>query len=181
MGRMDGSKVHDHHVPQNLRNYYEYLDYFAMSAETPDNYSEALDFIRPAIESANRLGTDSEKVTCLNDYLKTLLEYDTASNAGILQTFSPHNGELKAACSSYARAFRFLCSEAGIPCIAISTPTHTWNLVYADGEWLHVDVSANDLPVGNNILLERTLDFRTDEAPEATEFLKELLVPGSTK
>ena len=54
-------------------------------------------------------------------------------------------------------------------------------MVYVDGEWLHVDVSANDLPAGNNILLERSLDFRIDAAPEATEFLKELLVPGSTK
>ena len=54
-------------------------------------------------------------------------------------------------------------------------------MVYADGEWLHVDVSLNDLPAGNTLLLEQAALNRIDVAPEATEFLKELLVPGSTK
>ena len=181
LGRMDGALRYEHHVPQNLANYYEYLDYFAVSVETPENYRDALDFIRPVIEEANRLGTDAEKVTLLNGYLKTLLTYDSRATAGITQTFAPHDGELKAACGSYARAFKVLCSAAGIPCISISTDIHTWNLVYADGHWLHVDVSSNDQMVRDNILLEKSLPSRTDQAPEATEFLKELLVPGSTK
>ena len=54
-------------------------------------------------------------------------------------------------------------------------------MVYADGEWLHVDVSINDMPAGNTLLLERTALSRIDAAPEATQFLKELLVAGSTK
>ena len=181
LGRMDGALRYEHHVPQNLINYYEYLDYFAVSAETPENYREALDFIQPVIEEVSRLGTDAEKVTFLNGYLKTLLTYDSRATAGITKTFAPHSGELKAACGSYARAFKVLCSAAGIPCISISTDIHTWNLVYADGQWLHVDVSSNDQMVMDSILLEKSLPSRTDRAPEATEFLKELLVPGSTK
>ena len=74
-----------------------------------------------------------------------------------------------------------LCGEVGIPCFTISTDIHTWNMVYADSEWLHVDVSLNDFPAGNVLLLERMALSRIDIAPEATEFLKELLVPGSTK
>jgi len=181
LGRMDGALRYEHHVPQNLANYYEYLDYFAVSVETPENYRDALDFIRPVIQEASRLGTDEEKVTLLNGYLKTLLTYDSRATAGITQTFAPHDGELKAACGSYARAFKVLCSAAGIPCISISTDIHTWNLVYADGQWLHVDVSSNDQMVRDSILLEKSLPSRTDRAPEATEFLKELLVPGSTR
>ena len=181
LGRMDGAVRYEHHVPENLANYYEYLDYFAVSAETPENYRAALDFIRPVIQEADRLGTDAEKAALLNSYLKTLLTYDSRAAAGITQTFAPHDGELKAACGSYARAFKFLCSAAGIPCISISTDVHTWNMVYADGEWLHVDVSSNDQMVRDSILLEKSLPSRTDRAPEATAFLKELLVPGSTK
>ena len=62
----------------------------------------------------------------------------------------------------------------------ISTKTHTWNLVYVEDQWLHVDVSANDLSGRNDILLRETYGG-ADQAPEATAFLKELFVPGSTK
>ena len=60
---------------------------------------------------------------------------------------------------------------------------HSWNLVYVDGGWLHVDVSANDLSFYDAILMTETVTGQnhTDAAPDATEFLKELLVPGSTK
>lgn len=181
LGRMDGLYQHEHHVPQNFANYYEYLDYFAVSFQMPDNYQPAYDFIQPAVSAANQLGTDREKVKYLNDYLCSLLSYDRTATAGIVRTFSQHNGELNAACGSYAHNFKFLCGAAGIPCITISTADHSWNLVYADGQWLHVDVSANDLYRQDYILLTRTVSNRTDIAPAATEFLKELLVPGSTK
>ena len=59
--------------------------------------------------------------------------------------------------------------------------THTWNLVYVDGQWLHVDVSANDLSGRNGVLLVESYQTGKDQAPEATAFLKELFVPGSTK
>ena len=54
-------------------------------------------------------------------------------------------------------------------------------MVYVDGQWLHVDVSANDLYRQQYILLTNTVQGRIDRAPEQTAFLKELLVPGSTK
>ena len=181
IGRLDCGTTYDHHVPHNLTNYYEYLDYFAISVGIPENYKTAIEFIQPAVQAANRLGTDAEKVTYLNDYLKNLLEYDRERTAGITKIFSPRSGEIKGACASYAQAFKVLCGEAGIPCFTISTDIHTWNMVYADGEWLHVDVSINDMPAGNTLLLERTALSRIDAAPEATQFLKELLVAGSTK
>ncbi len=181
IGRMDGVLRYEHHVPQNLANYYEYLDYFSLSAAMPEQYQAPLDFIQPAIDHANGLESDREKATYLNDYLCTLLDYEKGKAAGITQTFSPHDGQLKAACSSYARAFNFLCQAADIPCITISTETHSWNLVYADGQWLHVDVSTNDLRNSHSVLLCEMFQGHTDRAPEQTEFLKELLVPGSTK
>ena len=177
--RMEGVLRYEHYVPQNFTNYYEYLDYFAVSAEIPENYLAPLDFIQPVIKATSRM-TDREKVKYLNDYLRTLLAYKAGETAGIPQTFSQHTGELEAACGSYARAMKFLCAAADIPCFTISTKTHTWNLVYVDGRWLHVDVSANDLYGNNSILLTETYPNHTDRAPEQTAFLKELLVPGST-
>ena len=181
LGRMDGYFWYDHYVPQNFTNYYEYLDYFAVSAEMSEDYQPALEFIRPAVEQANGMASDREKVKYLNDYLCSLMSYDRKATAGVSQVFTQHSGEIAGACGDYAHNFKFLCGAAGIPCITISTASHSWNLVYADGQWLHVDVSANDLYRQDYILLTRTVSGRTDTAPAATEFLKELLVPGSTK
>ena len=180
IGRMEGVLRYEHHVPQNFTNYWQYLDYFAVSAEMPENYQEPFDFIQPTIQATDGM-TDREKVEYFNDYIRSLLAYQKGKVSGITQTFAPHTGELKAACGSYARAMKFLCAAADIPCFTISSATHTWNLVYVDGAWLHVDVSANDLSGRNGGLLIKTYQTGKDQAPEATAFLKELFVPGSTK
>ena len=181
LARMEGVVRYEHHVPENFTNYWQHLDYFAVSAAMPENYQAPFDFIQPIIAEAAELDTDSEKVEYLNDYLCTLLAYKKGKTAGVTRTFTQHSGELQAACGSYARAFKFLCGAAGIPCFTISTNNHTWNMVYVDGQWLHVDVSDNDLYHRPYILLTETVEGRTDRAPEQTAFLKELFVPGSTK
>ena len=180
IGRMEGVLRYEHYVPQNFTNYWQYLDYFAVSAEMPANYQAPLDFIQPAIQATAEM-TDRQAVEYFNDYIRTLLAYEKGKTAGITQTFAPHTGELKAACGSYARAMKFLCAAANIPCFTISTKTHTWNLVHVDDQWLHVDVSANDLSGRNGVLLTETYQAGKDQAPEATAFLKEIFVPGSTK
>ena len=179
--RLDNVKWFEHYVPSNFTNYWQYLDYFAVSSKIPPQFEAPLAFIQPVIAEVNRLGSERNKVTFLNDYLCTLLDYQVGEVAGITQTFSQHNGELKAACSSYAIAFKFLCGAADIPCFTISTSDHTWNLVYVDSQWLHVDVSANDHYNRAYILMAETYPNHPDQAPAATAFIKELLVPGSTK
>ena len=181
IGRMEGVLRYEHHVPKNFTNYWQYLDYFAVSAEMPENYQAPWKFIQPTVSYANTLSTDRERVEYFNDYIRSLLAYEEGKASGITQTFAPHTGELKAACNSYARALSFLCAAADIPCFTISSNIHTWNLVYVVGQWLHVDVSANDLSGINGILLKETYQTGRDQAPEATAFLKELFVPGSTK
>ncbi len=181
LGRLSGVQRYEHHTPNNFRNYWQYLDYLAVSAEIPENYLAPLEFIQPVISEVNRMSSNREKVEYLNDYLCTLLTYDRKSTAGVTRTFTPHTGELEAACGSYAKAFKFLCSAADIPCITISTTNHAWDLVYVDGQWLHVDVAYNDHNNTDSMLLAESYPNHPDQAPEATEFLKELLVPGSTK
>ena len=181
IGRMEGVLRYEHHVPRNFTDYWRYLDYFAVSAEMPENYQAPLDFIQSALDHAGTLATDRERVEAFNDYIRTLLAYQKGKTAGVTQTFAPHAGELKAACGSYARALKFLCAAADIPCFTVSSKTHTWNLVYVDGQWIHVDVSANDLSGRNGLLLVESYQTGKDQAPEATAFLKELFVPGSTK
>ena len=181
LGRMDNTRWLEHHVPKNFTNYYEYLDYFAVEARFPEQYDAALNFVQPVAAQANQLGSDHEKVEYLHDYLCTLLTYDLNSVADISRVFSPHNGELKGACGDYARAFNYLCAATGIPSFTVRSSDHSWNMVYADGRWLHVDVCADDLRQNKNAMLQETYTRHTDVMPEATAFIKELLVPGSTK
>ena len=181
LGRMDNTRWLEHYVPDNFTNYWQYLGYFAVSAKEPEQYQAARSFIQPAITQANQLGSDREKVEYLHDYLCSLMAYDLGFVTDIARVFSPHSNELKGACGDYARAFNYLCGAASIPSFTIRSADHSWNMVYADGRWLQVDVSADDLHGNKNALLVETYPRHTDIAPQATAFLKELLVPGSTK
>ena len=183
LSRVDGIIRYERHVPITLKNYYEYLDYFAVAVKHPEVYQDAIVFIQPVLQEAEDLSTDRARVTFLNDYLRSLLTYELGATSGIPRTLSPHTEELPAACGSYARAFSFLCDGADIPCFTISSEDHTWNMVYVDGAWLHVDVSSNDIGTPNSILMAETVTGQNhiDTDPDATEFLKELLVSGSTK
>ena len=181
LGRMDNTRWLEHYVPDNFTNYWQYLGYFAVSAKEPEQYQAARSFIQPVITQANQLVSDREKVEYLHDYLCSLMAYDLKATAGIPRTFAPHSGETKGACGAYATAFSFLCGAADIPCFMVDSTNHSWNMVYADGHWLYVDVSADDLHGNKNALLVETYPRHTDIAPEQTAFLKELLVPGSTK
>lgn len=179
--RLDNVKWFEHYVPDNFTNYWQHPNYFAVDSRMPEQLQAPLAYIHPVIDHVSQLGSDREKVTYLNDYLCTLLAYKKSEAAGILRIFAPHDNELEAACGSYAAAFNFLCGAADIPGFTISTSNHVWNMVYADGQWLHVDVSTNDATHSHTMLLRETYPNHPDQAPEATALLKELLVPGSTK
>lgn len=181
VGRMDGVTRFEHYAPKNFANYWQYLDYYAVSAQMPENYQAPFDFIQPVIAEANQSASDREKVEYLHNYLCSLLAYEEGATAMPIRTFSQHSNELKANCASYAVDFKFLCSAADIPCFTVSTDIHTWNMVYVEGKWLHVDVSLNDLTHSRAILLAENYSGQIDQAPEATAFIKELLVPGSTR
>ncbi len=180
-GRLNGMIRYEHRTPQNITNYYEYPNYFAVAAETPEHYKAPLAYIQPILAEAGGMRSDSEKVRYLNDYLCGKLDYRAGTTAGVAQVFSDHEEGLTGACGSYSVAFNFLCSAAKIPCMMVSSRDHTWNLVYADGQWLHVDAAANDAAGQNYILLSETNPNSSDLVPDATAFLKELLIPGSTK
>ncbi len=181
VGRLDGVTRYEHYVPQNVTNYYEYPSYFAVAAKTPETYNAPLAYIQPVLAETAGMRSDSEKVRYLNNYLCGRLDYRVGTTAGVARIFSDHEEGLTGSCGSYAVAFNFLCSAADIPCMMVSSQDHTWNMVYADGRWLHVDAAANDASKQNYILLSETNPNSSDMAPDATAFLKELLIPGTTK
>lgn len=55
-----------------------------------------------------------------------------------------------AVCKGYTLAYMDLLNRAGVPCRRVSSEEmdHTWNLVYIDGQWYHVDATWDD-PTSN--------------------------------
>ena len=131
---------------------------------------------------------DKEKVEAIAWYVADRLTYATSYSWP--NTVLTQDGVVPGACMSYAYSFQFLCNRAGVPCVRVTSETHQWNMVYVDGQWWDVDVSANDM--GDEVSLrpyQRVLtdpserfgiDY-TDYDPEATTFAQELLVPNSIK
>lgn len=103
-----------------------------------------------------------ELAMAAHDYLCDRLYYDSASYANYETTkdyriFSSAGAFLDSVgtgvvCEGYAKAFKVLCDNLGIPCILISGVViqngkqegHMWNGVQIDGKWYLTDVTWDD-------------------------------------
>lgn len=161
-----------------VQNPYEYPGYITVEAELNWAGPETLAFIQPKIQSLAGKN-DREKILALNDYLCDLMAYGENAPSST-DIFSAHDQPVLGVCAHYATAFSFLCTAADIPCVIVSSENHSWNQVYVEGRWRVVDVSNNDVSYNRNAYLLSDDAPQTDLAPQATQFAKELLVPGST-
>ena len=165
---------------------YQYPHYFICKVETPAAYAQAADRLASEMERINTLAADADKVSAINDLVCDRLTYAAGKSAMPNRVFTS-SAVTAGNCASYARCVQFLCDLAGIPCVQISSQNHGWNMVYVDGEWLHIDCVANDvgdeLSSRNAVLMvrERTTRQMIDAYPKCTAFAMELLVPGSAK
>lgn len=162
-------------------------DGYVCDVRYPEAYTPAAshtqDFIDGLAEKEVR-----EKVEAIAWYVADRLTYSTSYSWP--NTVLTQDGVVPGACMSYAYSFQFLCNRAGIPCVRVTSSTHQWNMVYVDGQWWDVDVSANDS--GDEVSLRSYQRIFTDPSerfggdysdydPEATTFAQELLVPRSTE
>lgn len=118
--------------------------------------------------------TAKEKIKAFHDYLINNSTYDKEKasiieNGGETDFSSSHkaNGPLVdgiSLCSGYSDAMKIFLDKLGITNYKISNNRHIWNLVYVDGEWLHLDLTWDD-PVTNteeNLLLHNFFLIDTD-------------------
>lgn len=160
---------------------------YACTVKCPSAYEGAVEHTQGFIDGLAGMG-DREKVTAMAWYVADRITYSVAypSPAKVLN----QDEQIPGACMAYAYSFRFLCDRAGIPCILKRGGNHQWNMVYVDGQWWDVDVTANDAgddATGREYSTvlhdpdEHRMAGAVDEEPEVTAFVQELLVPGSTK
>lgn len=160
---------------------------YACNAKCPETYDGAVEHTQSFIDSLEGM-SDRKKVTAMAWYVADRLTYSVAYPAP--SKVLSQDEQVPGACMAYAYSFRFLCDRAGIPCILKRGGNHQWNMVYVDGQWWDVDVTANDagddtLSREYSTVLNDPAEYRlagaVDEEPEITAFIQELLVPGSTK
>ncbi len=180
LGRIYG--YYDYHLGAEpyTKNQYEFPGYTNIRVSPMWRDPSTLTFIQPELDYISGMDNRS-KVIELNRYLCGLMEYRKGAVGAIDNIFSDHAAPVPGRCASYSSAFSFLCDAAGIPCIRVASVDHSWNEVYVDSQWLSVDVSSNDISINQNAYLLTTRLPDTDRCPAATRFVRELLVPGSTK
>ncbi|MCI9670169.1 MAG: hypothetical protein HFF49_01285 [Lawsonibacter sp.] len=165
-----------------LQYYYNYPDYFIVKPEVSETTIAAEIYAAPILQQAAALASDAEKVRLFNDFLCDRMTFDRKASASMTDIFNEDGPVVKGKCTTFAYALQYLCDRAGIPCLNVSSHGHAWNVVYADGRWLHVDVSLNTQTRGRAaLLLSPDSRGEVNAYPEITRFAQELLVPGSTK
>ena len=98
---------------------------------------------------ASMATTDMGKMLLANDYFCSHFQYDlTHSIYSADELFSQKTG----VCQAYMLGYRAVLNQLGISSAAVTSDSmnHTWNLVYLNGKWYHVDVAWND-PVPDQV------------------------------
>ena len=116
-----------------------------------------------------------DKIKAFHDYLINSSVYDKARAEAIEngEDYADNNSHKAngplidglALCSGYSDAMKIYLDKLGVPNYKISNSNHIWNLVYLDGQWLHLDLTWDD-PVttdGSNILLHKFFLISSNE------------------
>lgn len=132
------------------------------------------------IREVSQMRTDREKVTRLNEWVCEHIVYNPKVFVGANE-IAEANEPVEANCASFANMMNYLCGRLNIPCIVVCGESHSWNMIFVDGEWSYTDVSLNDQVYDHAYLLFGDTPPKQPSNPARNRFLMELLVPGSTK
>ncbi len=93
--------------------------------------------------------SDKDKIVIMVEAICERMEYISDENTNLpgaqsSNYWSSSAPVMRGICDDYAVMFDTICNDAGIPCMICTGNNHAWNLVYADGEWHIVDVTAVD-------------------------------------
>ena len=116
----------------------------------------------------NRSENTYDNIKMVHDYLVENIEYDTTiSQSNIYNVYGALvNG--RAVCEGYARSFKYLMDELGIPCTLVigtgtnsqgQTENHAWNYVQLNGTWYAIDCTWDD-PVSSSGYVSQSSRYR---------------------
>lgn len=118
-----------------------------LKAEHQERYNAAIDHVQPFIEEIISL-PQREQIREMVWYIADRMTYSTKVKAPPDQILAQDEVMMEAgSCMTYSSCLYFLCEQAGIPCILVDSYNHQWNMVYVDGEWWHVDPTAEKVNI----------------------------------
>lgn len=114
--------------------------------------------------------TASEKAEYFFDYLGKNVVYETDIEGEEYLYTALCQGRTN--CDGYTNSFALLCALAEIPCIEINSDTpeneigHTWNAVYLEEKWVHVDATGavDDVASENENCRDERIHFGFSDA-----------------
>ena len=117
----------------------------------------------------SKTGNDKvENLKIVHDYLVDSIEYDVEAGKNVYNIYGALVDK-KAVCEGYARTYKLLLDELGIPCIIAcgigtnrtgETESHAWNYVQIDDKWYAIDVTWDDPVIIVNWSLTDSLKYR---------------------
>ena len=111
---------------------------------------------------------DLENLRIVHDYLVDAVEYDEEAGKNVYNIYGTLVNK-KAVCEGYARSYKLILDELGIPCIIAcglaknssgQMESHAWNYVKIDGNWYAVDVTWDDPVIIGNGSLTNDIRYR---------------------
>ena len=118
----------------------------------------------------------NDKIKAIHDYIINNTEYDTLKTKNVNdKTYKSNTAygvlvEGYGICSGYSDAMKLFLDKLNIINYKISNDQHIWNLVYLDGNWLHLDLTWDDPVSDKNITRDnyflistKTLDLLDDD------------------
>lgn len=123
--------------------------------------------VNAVADYARAASTDVGRMLRANDYLCANFEYDADHPVYSPELFFQNGGGV---CQAYMLAYRAVLNRLGIANMTVTSDemNHTWNMVYLDGSWYHIDVTWND-PVSDVPLRAYHTNFLlSDEGITAT-------------
>lgn len=162
-----------------------YLKYSYGPGTYEQHQAELYQAVQTAVASVVKPSmSERQKVTAINNYLVRQAEYDHyaitvtdnwsydrtgqnwreyALDHGVIHAWEANGAWYPGTfvCYGYAMAFTAMAREAGLDAVTVVGPMttigggHAWNKVYVDGAYYGVDVTWNDSPGGNQLLLVR--------------------------
>ena len=131
------------------KNYF--TDEFSSEAQVESAISQ-IEQVKNTLVS-RRTGNTYDDIKMVHDYLINNIEYDTTiSKANIYDVYGALVNHV-AVCEGYARSFKYILDEMGIPCVLVigtgtnsrgETERHAWNYVEVQGNWYAVDCTWDD-------------------------------------
>lgn len=145
------------------------------SSKAESVFEQAKSLLRTIVDNDM---TDIQKALAIHDYLVMNVTYDTkVLNESVTLSEVPNYKSFHiegvfedglAVCDGISKAYSLLLNLEGIPAIRVTGKSkdgvgHAWNKVYLDNKWYIIDVTSDNLIVGNNEVLSHSYFMIDDE------------------